>query len=489
MKRVYLYIVPLIAGAVLGFAISAQLNITNTSDAGEKVSVREVEPDKPDDVLDVLPTGKVLNEIAKQVKPSVVSITSERIYKLRTTPFPFEDDFFHFFFNNPPMFEREFKEFGLGSGVIITEDGYILTNNHVVKDADKLTVRIDNRKYDAEIVGKDEKTDIAVVKIDPDGDKLHPAKIGDSDRLVVGEWVVAIGNPFRLEQTMTAGIVSATGRSNIGLTEYENFIQTDCAINPGNSGGALVNLNGELVGINTAIISRSGGSEGVGLAIPINIAKSVMQSIITKGYVSRGWLGVYIQDINENLKKAFGLDTDKGVLVSSVVEDSPAEKAGIESGDVILKIDGKEIENTLDLRTKIASSSPGTRVTITLLRNGKEKNIDVILGEMEHEQVAENAASREKLGLVVKNITPETARSFDIPQGTEGVVITDVEPGSRADEAGLKKGDIIKEVNRHPVTNVKQFAERIKEADKGRVILLLIERDKANLFVAIPEGE
>ncbi|MDM7915861.1 MAG: Do family serine endopeptidase, partial [Candidatus Eisenbacteria bacterium] len=334
--------------------------------------------------------SKAFVHIAKQVLPSVVTITSERTVQVTGMPGPgggfrfFGDDFFRFF-NTP----ERVPQTGSGSGVIISPDGYVLTNNHVVREADQIRVTLeDGRTFDAEMVGTDPKSDVAVIRIK--ADDLVPARLGNSDELEVGEWVLAVGNPFQLSSTVTAGIVSAVGRSNIGLADYEDFIQTDAAINPGNSGGALVNLDGEVVGINTAIATRSGANEGVGFAIPINMASRIKDSLIHEGKVVRGWLGVNIQNLNESTAEIFGLDRPQGALVSQVVPGSPAADAGLRVRDVITEIDGRPVKDVEDLQLQVVDRAPGTRVKLTVQREGRDRTVEVKLGELEAESVPDS---------------------------------------------------------------------------------------------------
>jgi serine protease Do len=363
----------------------------------------------------------------------------------------------------------------------MSRDGYVLTNNHVVEDADQIKVKLANGKeYEGKIVGRDSKTDLALVKIEGASD-LHPLKLGNSEDLKVGSWVVAVGSPFGLEQTVTAGIVSAKGRV-IGSGPYDNFIQTDASINPGNSGGPLINMKGEVVGINTAIIASG---QGIGFAIPINMAKEIAPQLQEKGHVTRGWLGVSIQEVTPELATSFGLKEMKGALVAQVVSGSPAEKAGIAQGDVILEFDGKEVSDSKDLPRIVASTPVGKAVTIKLSRDGKVLDRQVKVGEMEEKaEVAKAPSSHKPLGITVQNVTPEIAKGLGLKKDT-GVVVTGVEPGSPAANAGIQTGDVIREVNRKPVKDVEDFVQKIEKAKDQDNILLFLQRGQNNLFAAV----
>ncbi len=435
-------------------------------------------------------------EIAKKVNPTVVTVFTEKVYKVRGFggPFfsnPFED-FFREFFGQPyprrrQPEEREFRQQGLGSGVIVSQDGYILTNNHVVAGADTIYVRLmDERTLSAKVIGTDPKTDIALLKVE--ADNLPAIKLGDSDKLEVGEWVLAIGSPMspNLAHSVTAGIVSAKGRSNVGLADYEDFIQTDAAINPGNSGGALINLDGELVGINTAIATRSGGFQGIGFAVPVNMAKFVMESLIKHGKVIRGWLGVYIQDITPQIAKAMDLPSTEGVLVAQVQEDSPADKAGLKEGDVLIELNGKRIKNSSQLRNDVAATPPGTEVELKILRDGREKTVEVKLGTLEPERLSPELESEveDLLGFSVAPFTEERAERYQLPRDLKGVVIINVNPRSNAYRAGLREGDLITDLNRKKVNDMATFRELISDLKKGDTIFLRIVRKDRSFFVA-----
>jgi len=391
---------------------------------------------------------------------------------------PFGDFFGPFFEGNPP---RDFEQRGVGSGFVMNKEGYILTNNHVVEDADQIKVKLANGKeYDGKIVGRDPKTDMALLKIEGASD-LHPLKLGNSDDLKVGNWVMAVGSPFGLEQTVTAGIVSAKGRV-IGSGPYDNFIQTDASINPGNSGGPLINMKGEVVGINTAIIASG---KGIGFAIPINMAKEIAPQLEQKGHVTRGWLGVGIQEVTPELAKSFGLSEKKGALVAEVFSNSPAEKAGIERGDVILEFDGKEVADSKDLPRLVASTPVGKSVTLKLSRDGKVLDRQVKIGEMEEKaEVAKAPSSNKSLGITVQNLTPDIAKGLGLKKET-GVVVTRVEPGSPAANAGIRTGDVIQEVNRKPLKDVNDFAQKVEKAKDQNSVLLLLQRGQNNLFAAV----
>jgi serine protease Do len=435
-------------------------------------------------------------DIAKAVNPTVVTVFTEKVYKVRGLPSPFFgspfEDFFGEFFGRPysrqpQPEEREFRQQGLGSGVIVSTDGYILTNNHVIDDADTVYVRLmDDKTVPAKIVGADPKTDIALLKVE---EKNLPAiKMGDSDKLQVGEWVLAIGSPMspNLAHTVTSGIVSAKGRSNVGLADYEDFIQTDAAINPGNSGGALINLDGELVGINTAIATRSGGFQGIGFAVPVNMAKFVMESLIKHGTVVRGYLGVYIQDIDETMAKAMKLPGTEGALVSDVTEDSPAAKAGIKQGDVILEMNGEKVKSTTQLRNTIAATMPGTEIKLKIWRDGKEKTIEVKLGKLESDKTTpETEEKLESLfGFKVKPFNSELAEKYQIEGKRSGVVVTEVKPGSNAARAGLREGDLIVAINRNKIKSLEDFNKAVEPLKKGDAVLLQIVRQNRNFFIA-----
>jgi serine protease Do len=474
---------------VIGLVVASRLNVTPLLDA----ITSKVESGKKNNVT---PTEdlRTFVQLAKEMKPVAVNISTTKVIKQKKlfrqqfrSPFgeddPFRDffgdDFFDRFFGEMP---REYKQRSLGSGFIIDEDGYILTNNHVVEGADEIKVKLsDKHEFDAKVVGRDQKTDIALIKI-KSGQGLPIAKLGDSDKLEVGEWVMAIGNPFGLEQTVTVGIVSAKGRV-IGSGPYDDFIQTDASINPGNSGGPLINVKGEVVGINAAIIA---GGQGIGFAIPINMAKSVIAQLKDKGKVTRGWLGVVVQAVTPDLAKSFGLKEGKGALVAEATKGGPAEEAGIEQGDVIVEFDGKEISEMNTLPRLVAETPVGKKVKVVVLRNGAKKELTVKIGELSEEKEQEIAAEKEadNLGLVVSELTPEIADHLNVPAGS-GVVVTDVVSGSSADEGGIRRGDIIKEVNRQPVKNMKGYNQVMKKAIKAENILLLIKRGKNSIYVIL----
>ena len=429
------------------------------------------------------------SDLAEKVRPGVVNI--QVVKKVKNVGFgfrnfpgnpfgdnnPFGDFFGPFSEGNPP---GGFEQRGVGSGFVMSRDGYILTNNHVVEDADQIKVKLANGKeYEGKIVGRDPKTDLALVKIEGASD-LHPLKLGNSEDLKVGSWVVAVGSPFGLEQTVTAGIVSAKGRV-IGSGPYDNFIQTDASINPGNSGGPLINMKGEVVGINTAIIASG---QGIGFAIPINMAKEIAPQLQEKGHVTRGWLGVSIQEVTPELAKSFDLKEKKGALVSQVVSGSPAEKAGIEQGDIILEFDGKEVSDSKDLPRIVASTPVGKAVTLKVSRNGKITDRQVKLGEMEEKVEVTKAPSHKSLGITVQNLTPEIAKGLGLKKET-GVVVTRVEPGSPAANAGIQTGDVIREVNRKPVKDVEDFVQKVEKAKGPDNVLFLIQRGQNNLFAAV----
>ena len=428
------------------------------------------------------------SELAENVRPGVVNIQVVKKVKnvafgsrsFRGNPFgedsPF-GDFFGPFSEGAPSPEPQQQ--GVGSGFVMSRDGYILTNNHVVEDADQIKVKLaTGKEYDGKVVGRDPKTDLALVKID--ASDLHALPLGNSDELKVGSWVVAVGSPFGLEQTVTAGIVSAKGRV-IGSGPYDNFIQTDASINPGNSGGPLINTKGEVVGINTAILAQG---KGIGFAIPINMAKDIAPQLQEKGHVTRGWLGVSIQEMTPELAKSFGLTDNKGALVAQVMTGSPAEKAGIEQGDVIVEFDGKAISESKDLPQVVASTPVGKSVNVKLLRNGKTVDRSVKVSEMEENVAVANAPAHKTLGITVQNLTPEMARRLRIKTDT-GVVVTGVEPGSPAANAGIQTGDVIREVNRKPVKDVDDLRQKVEQAKDQNNILLLVKRGENNMFAAV----
>jgi len=395
---------------------------------------------------------------------------------------PFEEFFRRFFGDRPPPGQQR----SLGSGFIISEDGYIITNYHVVGDADKITVRLSDREeYEAKVVGTDEKTDIAVVKITPKH-QLTAVPLGSSSSLQVGDWVMAIGNPFGLDQTVTVGIVSAKGRV-IGAGPYDDFIQTDASINPGNSGGPLLNLKGEVVGINSAIFSQSGGNIGIGFAIPIDLAKSIVNQLKEKGKVTRGWLGVSIQSVTPELAKSFGLKEPTGALVAEVTKDSPAEKAGFERGDIITEFNSTPIKDSHELPALVARTPVGEKAQITILRGGKGQTLTVNLGELPEQQAkAESEGeSGENWGMTVASLSADAARRFQLERDKKGVVVTEIEPGSSAELAGIQPGDIIEEVNRQPVESVEDFNKVMTDAKDKETLLLLARRGNFTSFFAL----
>ncbi len=452
-------------------------------------TVHAEEPRISKEAIDLLSkTSQAMAEVVAAVRPAVVNISTTKTIKVPGLSHPFFDDpYFRRFFgdNFDNQRKRERKSTNLGSGVIVDKNGYILTNNHVIKGADEIKIRLsDRREFKGRVIGTDPKTDLAVIKIE--ADRLPTVKWADSDKLRVGETVIAIGNPYGLHQTVTSGIISATGRANVGIADYEDFIQTDAAINPGNSGGALVNIRGELIGINTAIFSTSGGYQGIGFAIPSNMARSVMENLIKKGKVIRGWLGITVQQLTPELAQQFNLRNDKGVLVADVAEQSPAYKSGLMRGDVILEFDGKEVNDPSVLRNMAANSPPGKEVSIKLIRGDSTKNIKVIIAELPSEtQKMIDERSDILKGITVQNITPEIRRSLQIPKNISGVIIMNIDPKSPAQNV-LQKNDIITEINKRKVNNITQYKDTISKLKNVKQIMLLVYRNGSYVYITLP---
>lgn len=433
--------------------------------------------------------SQALADIAERANPAIVTIKIEKTIRMDTfhNNSPFEERFMPFF-----QFPREFNSNALGSGVIVdAKNGYVLTNNHVVEGADDIIITlIDKREFKGEIIGTDPKSDLAVVKID--GDDLTALPLGNSDKIRVGEWVLAIGSPFspNLSHTVTAGIISALGRSNIISNQnYEDFIQTDAAINPGNSGGALLNMKGELIGINTAI--ASGGVEkanrGVGFAIPSNMAKKVMSDLLEYGYVVRSWLGVIIQPINPKVAKGLDLDFLDGALVGNVMEDSPADKARIREGDVIIEFQGVHVKDPSHLKNIVSSTRPGTKARVVVYRDGKKKEIKVTLEELENEPrvFAGKMPGGGNYGMQVQDLSPSIAEQYGLDNDEKGVIVTDVSRRSQAEKAGIMIGDLITRIGRKNVSSVKEFRELMGTAAKDDTIILLVKRDGISRFYTL----
>ena len=435
--------------------------------------------------------------LAKRNFAAVVNIsttsTSDGATRRGAEPGGPEDPFwepFERFFGPGQMPRRPFKQKSLGSGFVIDRRGSILTNNHVIEDADEIVVKLsDGTEHKAKVLGRDQKTDIALIRI-ANAPPVNPVLLGDSDRLEIGEWVMAIGNPFGLENTVTAGIVSAKGR-HIGAGPYDDFIQTDASINPGNSGGPLINLRGEVVAINSAIYSRSGGNIGIGFASPINIAKDLLPDLESKGHVTRGWLGVLVQKVTPEIASSLGLKEPGGALVADVTAEGPAKEAGIQVGDVIVAFNGTEVRDSADLPLLVARSGVGRVVKVRVIRAKSERTVDVRVRELkdEHPDVASAQTSTGDLGLTVQNLTPEAAESLGLDRNTHGVVITAVTPGSPADDAQLRRGDVILEVNRKPVKDAAALRAAVGAGDRAKSLLLLVKRGDSTIFLALKNGK
>ncbi len=462
-----------------------------------------------DAIANLRQTGKAFASVARAVSPSVVFIQVEGKASGEVAQFsspfedewPFGDDFFKRFFGDrfpgiprTPRSDKprgEHRMIGQGSGFVfstkdnlLSDKTYILTNNHVVESADKIRVKFqDEREFDAKVTGRDPQSDIAVIEINAKGYPALP--LADSSKLEVGEWVVAIGNPFGLSHTLTVGVVSAKGRTSIGINDYEDFIQTDAAINPGNSGGPLVNLDGEVVGINTAIFSRSGGYMGVGFAIPTNLAKAIANQLIEHGEVTRGYLGIVIQQLTSDLAESFGIDASQGVLVSQVSKHSPAEEAGLRQGDIIERFQGEPVKEVGKFRNRVALTAPGSTVELTILRDGKHKTLKVLVGKLSKDKlIAETSQHAEDIGLTVQTLTPQLAEQFGAT-ASEGVVVTEVRPSSIAAMAGIKPGTIILQVNRKEVRSASEFQRAVKESSGDKRVLLLVREGDTQRFVAL----
>jgi serine protease Do len=433
-------------------------------------------------------------DLAEKVQDAVVNISTTK--KVRQpqfmTPFPRFgprdpfDEFFEKFFEGVP---KERTQRSLGSGFIVSKDGFILTNNHVVSQADEIMVELsDGRKFKAKVAGKDERTDLALIRIKDHGE-LPYVKLGDSDKLRAGDWVMAIGNPFGLEHTVTVGVVSAKGRLLGGGGPYARFIQTDASINPGNSGGPLFSLKGEVVGVNTMIYA---GGQGIGFAIPINLAKDLMPQLMTKGSVTRGWLGVAIQPITPELAKSFGLKDEKGALIAQVYQGSPADEAGFKSGDVVVEFEGKKIEEPYDLSMRVGRTKVGEKVKVKVLRKGEEETLKVKIGKVDSDKFSgvakgdwdEDRGKADALGLVVRQLSLSDKRQLDLPQNFEGVVATRVEPHSSAEMSDIRSGDIVREINGKTVKTVEDYKKATKSFKKGDYARLLIKRGSANIYLA-----
>mgnify|MGYP000344900453 FL=1 len=464
-----------------------------------------------DDLEQMIRASKTRAILVQNVQKAVVHIKVEKIMRnpdgqaLNNPMDLYNDEFFRRFFPElrPPKNQRQknrqnpnrqFRQQGMGSGSIIDSKGYILTNHHVVGEADRILVILyDGTEKEAKLVGTDPETDIAVVKIEGNGLPVLP--MGNSDEILVGEDVIAVGNPFGLIQTVTYGIISAKGRSNVGINEYENFIQTDAAINPGNSGGPLVSLRGEIIGVNSAIFTRSGGYQGIGFAVPINMARKIMRDLIDKGTVSRGWLGVGIQNVSHDLAQAFQLDNTKGSLITGVMPDTPAKKAGMRKGDVVIRINEKSIRDSNHLRNEIANAGAFADIEIELIRDGKSVIIQLKLDERPRKlgqiKVAPQAVPTieqvEMLGMIVEELTEKTAKQLGIETGS-GIVIVEVKPGSPAEKTGLLPGMIVQEVERHAIANLSIFKELVSEMDPEKGILLLITSAKGSRYIFLHDN-
>ena len=496
-----LNILLLLSGIVIGLILAAGLGFTGDISANppalEESASGNTEPDTDPDVgagsttaLNAL--GNAFADVAEKVNPAVVTISTETVVSGRQrSPFsgsPFED-----FFRR--MYPQEgFKQQGLGSGVLVQSDGIILTNNHVIENADDIVVRlIDGREFAAEVKGRDPRTDLAVISID--ASSLPSVNLGNSDEIRVGQWVLAVGSPLgeQFAHTVTAGIVSAKGRTGVGLTQYEDFIQTDAAINPGNSGGALVNLKGELVGINTAIASRSGGNIGIGFAVPANLAKKVMNDILSKGKVVRGWLGVGIRDLTSEIADMYELQSTDGILIREVFADGPAESAGIEAGDIVVEVSGRKVRNTTELSTLIGSTEPGTSLKLTVIRDGNKKNVSVTLAEYPEDGAqfasVENR-SVESLGMQVETLANQHRSQYNLRSRDQGVVITALASGSIGTRAGLQEGDLIAKINRVSVSNVQEFNNVMQQLKASDPVVFFIKRNNRKLVIdfVIPEN-
>lgn len=486
-----------LGGTLLVVAATAAVNKADTKAEAKATPVKLVMDEKP--VTRDVKLGTSFSPVVKKVAPSVVMVTtSMKAKEMSMQEIPgFDNPFFRRFFGDefeqrqPRRRAQAPRQMGQGSGVIVTKDGYILTNNHVVDGADEVKVALqDGREFTGKVVGKDPKTDVAVLKID--GHDLPFIEIADSDKIEVGDIVLAVGNPFGIGQTVTMGMISATGRATLGL-DYEDFIQTDAAINPGNSGGALVDADGRLIGINTAILSRSGGNQGIGFAIPTSIARDVMESLVADGKVTRGYLGVMIQDVTPSLAKEFDLKDQKGALIGDVVPKSPADKAGLRSGDIVLEFDGKPVKDSRHLKLQVARVKPTESVPVKLLRDGSKKTLEVTVKEMPgSEKVAkvESPTSDEGealKGVAVGDLDARTRQELDIPPTVHGAVVLDVDENAAAREAGLKPGDVILEINRQPVKSSEE-AVKLTENSKDKTTLLRIWSKGGSRYVVVDES-
>jgi len=449
----------------------------------------DVTPSESRSVATLKDMNDAIVDIAEKTNPAVVTITTEKIEQVKNM------DPFSMFFGNPNGRDGNTQEYvrrGLGSGVIVSEEGYVLTNNHVIENTDEIMVRLFNGdEIEAELIGTDPDTDIAVLKINVDN--IQSVKLGNSDAAKVGSFVLAIGSPLSedLAHTVSFGIVSARGRSLNNLTAYGDYIQTDAAINPGNSGGALIDMNGELVGINSAIASRSGGNDGIGFAIPIKLAKRIMDDLIKDGTVSRGYLGMYSAgEVDKTMAQALGLNRERGIIVGQVVEDSPAEKAGLKEDDIIVSMNGEVVSDYDAFRTKVASLKPEEKVNLEVIRDGKEKEISVILGIRPSDEIATSVPVKEdiqeKLGFTVTDLTSDIKRQLNLTNDIEGVVVNKISESSNSFERGLQRGDIITAVKRNKVETSEEFYKEVEKiAENGdKAVLLTVERNNMKQFIA-----
>ena len=467
----------------------------------EPSSLEDEAPSLEEEVKILKKTSRAFSAVAKKAIPAVVFIQVEKTIAARgyggrrhyNDPFEyFGEDFFERFFGRgharPPM---RYKQRGQGSGFIISKDGYILTNNHVVGDADKIIVKMnDGRELSGKLIGSDPKSEVAVIKVE--AEDLPVLELGDSARLEIGEWVIAVGNPFGLAETLTVGVVSAKGRSNLNIAEYEDFIQTDAAINPGNSGGPLLDIDGRVVGINTAIFSQSGGYMGIGFAIPINMAKSIKNQLVAGGKVVRGFLGVKLnrQEVDADMAKTFGLSEAGGVLIAELVKGSPAEGAGIKAGDIITKVNGEKVSDNSSFRNKVAMLEPGSTVGFTVFRDGREETIEVKIGTFPDGEALISGTSEAsvKLGITVLDLTAEIAKRLGYEfQG--GVIVSDVEDGSEAQRHGIQRGHLILSVNRTPVRNAAEYNAAVAKAAKGGRVLMRVKGRYGSWFVLLRTKE